>query len=99
MSNFIRIYQSLEINDIKTHLMIYGDLSASCANCHAMDFKLEDAHCPSCKTEFKYVSFRNIKVHMPKVQKLSTERPQIKIVDFEDYSRLIGAAKALDFLR
>ena len=96
---FIRVYQNLDINNIKSHLMIYGDLSASCANCSKMDFKLDAAYCPECKTEFKYISFRNIKVHWPKVQKLFQERPHFKIIDFEDYSRGIGAAKAFDFLK
>ena len=36
---FVRIYKKLDINEIKQHLLIYGDLSAQCANCQAMDLK------------------------------------------------------------
>ncbi len=99
MSQFIRIYQKLDVNEIKKHLMIYGDLGGSCANCQNMDVKIDMANCPSCKTDFQYISFRNIKVHMPKVQRLSEDRPHWKIVDFEDYSRAVGANKAFDFLK
>lgn len=99
MNKFIRVYQSLDINEIKPHLMIYGDLNGSCANCQHMDVKLEMANCPACKTDFKYISFRNIKVHIPKVERLLKDRPHWKIVDFEDYSKAVGAAKAFDFLK
>ena len=96
---FIRIYKKLDIQNIKLHLLIYGDLSASCANCSKMDFKLEMTHCPDCHTEFKYISFRNIKTHFPKIQKITSERPNIIIVDYDDYSRSVGAMKAQEFLR
>ena len=99
MSKFIRVYQDLDVKDIKPHLMIYGDISASCANCNAMDVKMDVVNCPKCNTEFKYIAFRNIKVHWPKVQRLVEERPHWKIIDFDDYSRVIGAAKAFDFLK
>ena len=99
MHKFIRVYQDININEIKTHLMIYGDLAASCANCGEMDFKLDIVACPKCKTEFKFIAFRNIKVHWPKVARLFEDRPHWKIVDFDDYSRILGATKAFDFLK
>ena len=99
MQKYIRVYQDIDIKEIKSHLMIYGDLSASCGNCSAMDFKMDIVNCPQCKTEFKYVAFRNIKVHWPKVQRLLEDRPHWKIVDFEDYSRILGVSKAFDFLK
>ena len=95
----IRIYQKLDVGQIKPALLIYGDLGGSCAHCNAMDIKLESLKCPSCQTEFKYISFRNIKNHLPKVLKLHAERPQILIIDFEDYTRQMGAMKAHDFLK
>jgi len=95
----VRIYKKYDIKEIKEHLFIYGDLSASCANCNKMDLKLDTAHCPECQTEFTYISFRNIKPHMPKVQKLLAERPHLVIVDYDDYKRNIGALKAEEFLK
>lgn len=95
----MRVYKKLDINDVKSHLMIYGDLAASCAHCQKMDVKLESVSCPNCKTEFEYIAFRNVKVHMPKILKLSQERPTLVIVDYEDYHRLTGEQKAREFLK
>jgi len=96
---FIRVYQKLDIQDIQKHLLIYGDLSASCANCQAIDIKLDASQCPQCQAEFKYISFRNIKSHLPKIQKLTEERPELRIVDFDDYKRILGVFKAKEFLQ
>lgn len=96
---FIRVYQNLDIYDIKKHLLIYGDLSANCANCQTLDIKLNENFCPSCKTEFKYIGFRNIKHHLPKLVKLNAERPSVTLVDYDDFARLLGALKAEEFLK
>ncbi|OGX08707.1 MAG: hypothetical protein A2Z88_01800 [Omnitrophica WOR_2 bacterium GWA2_47_8] len=95
----IRVYKKMDFNDIRDHLLIYGDLAASCSKCKALDVKLDAAKCPHCQTEFKYISFRNIKHHLPKMQKLVHERPQMTMVDFEDYTRIAGALKAEEFLK
>ncbi len=96
---FIRVYKKFDVTSIKSHLMIYGDLSAACGKCDQIDLKLEMTQCPSCQTEFQYIAFRNIKTHFPKIQKLSYERPGLIIVDFDDYKRNLGVAKAEEFLR
>jgi hypothetical protein len=96
---FIRIYKKLDVSTIKQHLLIYGDLSAQCANCQEMDLKLNDPTCPKCHAEFKYLSFRNIKNHLPKLQRISENRPDVLMIDYEDYSRQIGALKAKEFLK
>lgn len=95
----VRVYRKLDIHDVREHLLIYGDLSASCSKCKALDIKFETLQCPQCHTAFKYVSFRNVKQHLPKLQKLLETRPEIILVDFEDYSRLAGALKAEEFLQ
>ena len=74
---FIRIYKKMDINEIKGHLLIYGDLSAQCANCQAMDLKLDMKSCPKCDAEFKYIAFRNVRNHLPKLQKIHEERPSL----------------------
>ncbi|MBN1870297.1 MAG: hypothetical protein JW847_06980 [Candidatus Omnitrophica bacterium] len=96
---FIRVYKKFDINEVKQHLLIYGDLSAQCANCQAMDLKLDTAACPKCKAEFKYIAFRNVRNHLPKLQKMNETKPGIQFVDFDDYSRSIGELKARDFLK
>jgi inorganic pyrophosphatase/exopolyphosphatase len=96
---FIRLYKKLDINELKKHLMIYGDISANCANCNAFNIKIDMTNCPECGTEFKYISFRNIGVHMPKVIKLVEEKPQMLIIDHDDFKRSLGALKAEEFLK
>ena len=96
---FARIYKKMDINEIKRHLLIYGDLSAQCAHCQAMDLKLDMTACPKCGAEFKYISFRNVRNHLPKLQKINEAKPDIQFVDFDDYKRYIGELKARDFLK
>ena len=95
----VRVYKKFYIDEIKAHLLIYGDLGGSCGACQKMDIKLDATHCPECKTEFKFIAFRNPKVHLPKIQKLNAERPQIAIIDYDDYHYNVGAQKARDFLK
>jgi hypothetical protein len=96
---FIRVYQEQDVSEISQHLLVYGDLSASCENCKAIDLKLDMKQCPSCQTEFKYISFRNVKSHYPKMKKIMGERPGVLIIDFDDYKKCIGAIKAENFLK
>jgi len=96
---FTRVFQKFNIPEIKKHLLIYGDLSGACASCDAIDIKLNESVCPGCKTEFKYIAFRNIKSHWPKLQKLAAERPSVKVVDFDDYKRHTGAMKAEELFK
>ena len=96
---FIKVYKKFDIKNIKEHLLIYGDLSGSCANCQAIDLKLDDLKCPKCKTAFNFIAFRNVKSHLPKIQKLIEERPGLEIVDHEDFQRNLKVVKAEDFMK
>lgn len=95
----IRIYKSKDVTEISKHLLVYGDLSATCENCKAIDLKLNDHACPECKTEFKFISFRNVKSHLPKINKVMSERPSLEIIDYDDYKKCLGAIKAENFLK
>lgn len=96
---FIRIYKEMDLTELKEHLLIYGALSASCANCQALDLKLDAIHCPQCKTDFRYIAFRDFKSHAAKIPRILAERPYIILVDHDDFSRNWGASKAQEFLR
>lgn len=95
----IRIYKRIDLRQIKEKLIVYGDTSGVCANCEKMDLSLETAHCPGCHAEFSYIAFRNIKVHLPKIHKLIEQRPQVVIIDHDDFKHGLGALKAQDFLK
>ncbi len=96
---FLRIYKKFYVDEVKSHLLTYGALSGTCANCKKMDLKLDVLRCPSCSNEFKYIAFVNIRDHLPKMQRISQERPQVIFVDYEDFKRLEGEEKAKDILR
>ena len=89
----IRVFQSLNLDEIKKHLMIIGDLSAVCENCQKFDLKVDSSICPSCKTEFKFAAFRSSKIPMNKLSKLFAQRPSLKIIDFEDYHQAKSGSK------
>lgn len=95
---FFRIYKKFYVDEIKAHLMTYGALAGTCANCRCMDLKLDTGHCPECKTEFKFIAFQNVRDHLPKMQRLSTERPQMVFVDYDDFKKMEGEQKAKDIL-
>ena len=77
--------------------MIYGDLAAACSHCHALDIKLVSSICPECRTEFKYIAFRNVTHHFPKMEQLNEENPKAVMIDYEDYKRSLAKTKAEDF--
>jgi len=89
----------MDVSEIKSRLLIYGDLKGNCAHCNQFDLKLDDEKCPQCGTTFDFIAFRNIRSHIPKMHKLLESRPDIKFIDYEDYKRNIGVSKAKDFLK
>ena|SRR3990167_2959678 len=99
VEKYVRVYNKLDIHVIKDHLLIFGDLSAQCAKCQEMDININESLCPQCKTEFKYIAFRNIKSHLPKLQKLTAQRPSIQFIDYDDYKKEMDAIKAREFLK
>lgn len=96
---FLRVYKKIDLHDIKEHLLVYGDLSANCANCQTLDLPLNAHQCPHCKSEFKYIGFRNVRNHLPKLQKIAAERPSIILVDYDDFAKAMAAMKAEEFLK
>jgi hypothetical protein len=95
----LRVYKKMDIDEVKSHLLIYGDLGGMCAHCQKMDIKLEESHCCACHAEFRYIAFRNVHGHMSKILNLQETHPCIAIVDYDDYRHHIGALKAQEFLR
>ena len=96
---FLKVFKKADIKDVQAHLLIFGDLSAHCAQCQAIDIKFNARVCPQCQTDFKYIAFRNVMHHIPKMYKISEERPDVVFVDFEDYKKNLGAIKAEEFLK
>ncbi len=95
----IRIFKEFNIIEIKQHLLIYGALSGQCANCGHLGIALEITQCVNCQTPFKFLSFQNVREHLPKIKKIIEQRPSLTLVDYEDFKRLDGERKAQEFFK
>ncbi len=95
---FLRVYNYLDVKKIKENCLVYGEISGNCAKCQTIDIKLDAEKCPECGTVFKYIAFRNVKSHLPKMMRLSRER-QVIFIDYDDFNRALTAIKAEEFLK
>ncbi len=95
----LRIYKYLDAEEIKNQLLVCGDLSGQCGYCQHLGVKLDAVNCPQCNTPFKFLAFRNIKDHLPKIQRWLKERPQLVIIDLDDYKRATSLNKAEEFFK
>ena len=95
---YLRIYKKFYFDEVKAHTLLYGALSGSCSNCKDIDIKLDATACPNCKNPFKYIAFMNIKDHLPKMQRIATEKPDIVFIDYDDFKKIEGELKARDIL-
>ncbi|MFH1360429.1 MAG: hypothetical protein ABIJ41_05250 [Candidatus Omnitrophota bacterium] len=93
------MFKKIDVDALKEHTIVCGDLSANCSKCNALGLKIGTPKCPECATDFKYLTFRNIKENIQKFQKLSECNPHMSFVDYEDYKKLTGASKAKDFFK
>ena len=96
---FIRVYKKMNVSEIKKDLLVYGDISGNCGNCQAINIKLDAVECPECKTKYNYISFRNIRSHLPKLARIAEERPYLTFIDYEDYHKNMGKSKAEDLFK
>jgi thiol-disulfide isomerase/thioredoxin len=94
----LRIYKKFYFDEVKSHTLLYGVLSGSCSACKEIDIKLDALECSSCHTPFKYIAFMNPREHMPKIQRIMHERPNIVLVDYDDFKKVEGELKARDIL-
>jgi len=94
---FLRVYNYLNANQIKENCLVYGEISGNCAKCQTIDLKLHMTKCPECGTDFKYIAFRNVKSHMPKMHRLSQER-EVIFIDYNDFHKALSASKAEELL-
>lgn len=100
---YIRVWQLDDIDFIKQHLVIIGDLTADCANCKhiGIDYQSQKT-CPNCKTEFKYAASRSSSAafdHGALAHKIKKNRPDLILIDFSDFKRAAEKTKAREFFK
>ena len=98
---YMRIWQKVDIEEVKKHLLIVGDIAADCANCREIGIKYAQTQtCPQCGAEFKFITARatgSLKVSGPQVKRIKERRPDLTFVDYDDFRSITGAKTARDF--
>jgi len=95
--SYIRIWKDLDVQEVKKHLLVWGMLNGDCGNCKYVGLPLEAKVCPSCKTEFKYLALRN-KSTPSYVEKIIKKRPDLLVIDWQDFSFQYSRKEAKKFL-
>ena len=99
---FLRTYREYDIEEVKNHLLIMGDLSGDCAACRELGIDSYTAKtCPKCGTTFKYLTSRRLEAHAGErfqlVRRMQEKRADLIFIDYTDFSKTLGQKKARDF--
>jgi len=99
---YLRTYKLFDIEEVKEHLLIMGDLTADCASCRALGIDPYRAQaCPQCQTPFKYMTSRRVDTHPGErfqfARRMQEKRPDLMLIDYSDYTKTLGQKQARDF--
>ena len=99
---FLRTFRPYDIEEVKAHLLVMGDLVGDCAACRALGIDvLNTRTCPQCGTPFKYIASRRLDTHPGErfqfAVRMSEKRPDLTLVDYTDYTKAMGQKQARDF--
>ncbi|MEW6009261.1 MAG: hypothetical protein AB1629_06485 [Candidatus Omnitrophota bacterium] len=98
MSVPIRTWKYYDINEIKAHLVIVGQLSGDCANCKAIGIDYLTAKtCPQCKAEFKFIATRQSNTPHHLLKRIQVQRPELEFIDYSDFKLAVDRNKAREF--
>jgi len=93
----LRVWQELDIIDVKRHLLLVDDMYGACANCKQIGLNyLKDKNCPSCKTTFKYLatSLKNPASITKILNRIKSDSLAFTLIDREDYDRALARDSA-----
>ncbi len=100
--SIIRVWQTVDLEGVKAHLMIVGELTADCAPCRELGIKYAEAKtCPKCGVTFRFITARSatggLKVSAGAVKRIKDRRPDLTFIDYDDYKSITGKQNAHDF--
>ena len=100
--DYLRTYRAYDLEEVKQHLLIMGDLSGDCASCRCLGIDSYSAGmCPECGTPFKYVTSRRLESHPGEryqwARRVHDKRPDLVPIDYTDYMKAVGQKKVRDF--
>ena len=102
MSFLLRVWQSVDVEGISKHLLIVGDITADCVNCRELGIAYATTkNCPQCGTDFRFIASRNTgkldRNRAGTVKRIKDRRPDLTLIDYEDYKEITGKKQARDF--
>ncbi len=94
--NFIRIWNEIDIEEMKEHIVMVDDISGFCPNCKKIGISLKNLkECPECNREFKYVSSKEAKGGKHEIVTRTIKKlPELTFIDYDDYHRLTNQKAA-----
>lgn len=98
----MRVFKGFDLEEVKKHLVIAGDLTGDCASCRELGIDyLKATSCPNCGTYFKYVASRRLDAHPGErfqfARRIEEKRPDLMMIDHSDFTHAVGHKKARDF--
>ena len=90
----IRVWTTLDLNEVNQYLMLIDDLYGTCANCKQLGLNyLKDRSCPGCGAVFKYVAtnLKNPADSGKILNRMAQENLSLRLIDRSDYER--GSAR------
>lgn len=100
--NYIRVWQELELEQLKKHLLLIDDLYGTCANCKQLGLNYtKDKTCPGCKTEFQYLATSSNKPEEIKkiLNRIKTDNLKLTLIEKEDYTNANAKNQAKDLFK
>lgn len=99
---YLRTFKPYDIEEVRKHLLIMGDLSGDCGACRELGIdSYAAAQCPHCGAVFKYLTSRRLESHPGErfqwARKMHERRPSLILIDYTDYAKTISRKKARDF--
>ena len=84
-------------------MLIIGDVTGECGACRCLGIKYaEIKDCPECKTPFKFMTTRSAvggaKQVGGLVKRLKDRRPDLQMIDYDDFKAVTGRLSARDLL-
>jgi len=101
---WIRSWMEVDIEDLKSHVLLVGELTSNCGKCMEMGLNAETVtHCPNCGNEFRYATSRlasgGSHERFTVFKRIRRKRANLTVIDYDDYKKLLGKSQAEDFLR
>ncbi len=101
-NKFIRVWSSLDVEEVKKYLLLIDDLYGTCANCKQLGLNyLKDNTCPGCKTKFKYIATnQKSPSDIAKIaQRIHSESLSFTLIDRDDYNKSLAFDAAKDLFK